>query len=409
MAISAEHRNLSLLHHCRDAFINLMATKLRTFLAVLGILVGAASVVAMLSGGQLVSRQVLLQFKALGTNLLAIEVNDSSQRTGASAASTTKKLSLNVVLNMKKSSEDIQLVAPYTNLYIPILFNGIKLQGNILGATYALHTLMKAELLRGRYISFLDGYSNYCIVGNKLYQSITKAGYRHIIGDQLNLNGNYFTIAGILKKWPQNTFLFADLNNSVIIPIQSSMLLRKYAQISSIITRIRPGSNITRIKNDISHYFRDVAPSKQLYFQSPQQIIQQMKKQQVLLTLFLGFIGLISLIVGGIGVMNIMLVSVTERKREIGIRMAIGAKRRDIQLMFLIEAIMLSIFGGIVGVILGIIISYIIAAVKGWNLTIFWMPPAIGFSISVIVGIFFGFYPAYKASKLDPIETLRSE
>jgi putative ABC transport system permease protein len=132
-----------------------------------------------------------------------------------------------------------------------------------------------------------------------------------------------------------------------------------------------------------------------------------MEDQSVILSVFLGLIGGVSLIVGGIGVMNIMLVSVRERRREIGIRMAVGAKRYDIGALFLIEAVMLSVIGGLLGVMMGILITYVLAVIWHWSFTLSLWPPLAGFSVSVLVGIFFGFYPAYQAARLDPIEALR--
>lgn len=125
--------------------------------------------------------------------------------------------------------------------------------------------------------------------------------------------------------------------------------------------------------------------------------------------MLLALIGSISLLVGGIGVMNIMLVSVTERRKEIGIRRAIGARRRDIQTLFLAESVILSLFGGTLGVLLGVLISYVIASFAKWSFHLFLLPPLVGFCVSVAVGVFFGFYPAYKASQLDPIQTLRAD
>ena len=398
--------SLSFKQYITEAYINLMATKLRTILAVLGILVGAASVVAMVSGGELASRQVLLQFKALGTNLLTVSINDAA---GQGKQTNAQKLTMAQALKLQQRLPDISAVAPYSTLYQTIAFNGKKLNGAVVGATSLLKDIMKAQLQEGRFISFMDKYSAYCVIGHKIYQSILAETGRDPIGQQINLQGSFFTIAGVLKPWPQNAFLFVDLNTAVIIPLPMSLLMSKYAEINTIVVKLSNTDNIGNLKTAITHYINNVSPGKQLFFESPEQMLQQMHKQQQILTLFLGFIGAISLLVGGIGVMNIMLVSVTERKREIGIRMAIGARRRDIQWMFLIEAIMLSLFGGIVGVVLGILISYIIAVAKSWSFSLFWFPPAIGFCVSVLVGIFFGFYPAYKASKLDPIETLRSE
>jgi len=388
----------------KDAFTNLFSTKLRTFLAVLGILVGCASVVAMLSGGELMTRQALLQFKELGTNLLSIQINDQS-----SGGSSSQKVTMPEVENLYDVSNNITLVAPYSSLYLDMSYEGTPLNGSIIGATDALSSIMKVKMLKGRFISYLDKLEPYCIVGNDLYNQMKQTSYKDPIGQQININGSFYTIIGVLQHWPQNAFVFADLNQAVIVPLPLSLAMSKYAEINSIIFRLAPNSKIKQTENQLTTYFQGVAPTKSLYFQSAEQIVSQMKKQQQILTLFLGFIGAISLLVGGIGVMNIMLVSVTERKREIGIRKAIGAKARDIRIMFLIESVMLSVFGGIAGVIVGILISFIIAEVKGWGFTLFIWPPVIGFVISAAAGIFFGYYPAYKASKLDPIQTLRSE
>ena len=148
--------------------------------------------------------------------------------------------------------------------------------------------------------------------------------------------------------------------------------------------------------------------NKQINFRSAKELIAQMQSQHHILTVLLGLIGSVSLIVGGIGVMNMMLVAVTERKHEIGIRLAVGATRFDIALLFLLEAIMLSFIGGMLGVLLGILLAYCVAIYWDWRFTLLLWPPLLGFSVSVGLGVFFGFYPAYQAAKLDPIQALRA-
>ena len=173
--------------------------------------------------------------------------------------------------------------------------------------------------------------------------------------------------------------------------------------------RLTKNANIERVQEDIKKDYKKISPDKQLFFRSAKQLIDSMTSQRNTLTLLLALIGSISLVVGGIGVMNIMLVSVVERKREIGIRKAVGARSKDIRYLFLVESVALSLLGGVLGVLAGILTSYIIAVFAGWQFELFFTPPLIGFFVSVAVGVFFGYYPAHKASLLDPIQTLRAD
>jgi putative ABC transport system permease protein len=390
-----------------DAITNIFASKLRSFLALLGILIGTAAVVAMVSGGEMATQQALAQFKKLGTNLLSVSIGGNEGDKKGDALKK-QKLDLNAAINVKNISENIELVAPYTNLYFPIYFKGKLFQGSLIGATDEFKTVNQIDLLQGRFVSVLDKHENYCVMGYELYKKMRELS-PEILGQQIKVGDEFFTVVGILKTADDNSFIYTDINNSIFIPIQTSLSLRQYAEINSIILRVKEDTNITVLENQMTNYINNNISGKQLYFRDPKQFIQQMEKQREILTVFLGFIGGISLLVGGIGIMNIMLASVIERRREIGIRLAIGARRRDIQSLFLVESIILSLLGGVCGVILGILISLAIAIVKHWGFVLFIIPPLIGFSVSVLIGIFFGFYPAYKASKLNPIETLHAE
>jgi putative ABC transport system permease protein len=233
--------------------------------------------------------------------------------------------------------------------------------------------------------------------------------YQDPIGQSLQIGKNVFVVVGVAEPWEENSFISANVDSSVLIPLMASTTISKYASINSILMRLTPDANIPSVQTNIIAYFNNIVSGKEVMIRSAKELIAKMRKQSDIMTVLLAVIGSISLIVGGIGVMNIMLVSVVERRREIGIRLAVGATRADIGALFLMESVMLSLVGGVLGVLVGIIIAYIIALFWRWEFTFYWLPPLAGFSVSVAVGIFFGFYPAVLASRLDPIEALRSE
>jgi putative ABC transport system permease protein len=391
--------------HFKTSLANILTSKLRSLLTLLGILVGTASVVALISSGELATQHALEQFKNLGTDLLSVSIENNNQNNSNLSA----KLNLAKIDTIQRASNNILASAPYTTDYSSISFSGQPLQGNVIGATQALSDIVKIKLASGRFVSYLDGNEFFCVIGSSIAQTIKAAGIKNPLGQQLRVGNNFFTIIGIAQPWPENMFMYADINNGVIIPIGTSLTLNKYVSIQNIIFKLDNTANIDTVQTQITNTVNQLLPNSSLFFRSAKQLIESMQKQRQTFTLMLAAIGGISLIVGGIGVMNIMLVSVIERRREIGVRMAIGAKRRDIQYMFLAEAVVLTLFGGILGIIIGILISLAIAVFSHWTFHLYILPPTIGFVVSALVGIFFGYYPALQASHLDPIETLRSE
>lgn len=392
--------------HLRESLGNLLSAKMRSFLAILGVLVGTASVVALVSGGQLATEHALAQFKELGTDLLAVTLQDVSreQSKGTNKETEAQKITATIA-----HLPNVELSAPYAVDFSPINYEGNQLRGNIVGATQSLQTMLKLKLSQGRFISDLDENQPFCVLGRGLYEKLLSLGMFEVLDQQLRVGDNFFTVIGILDQTPENMFFLVDINNSVIIPAFTALSLNSYVSLNNIVFKLKQDQDITQIKDALTAKFSQNFPQKKLFFRSPQEIINSMKKQNETFTLLLGFIGSIALIVGGIGVMNIMLVSVVERRREIGVRMAVGAKRRDIQLMFLTEAVVLTLFGGLMGVITGEAVAIFTALISQWKFHLYILPLVVGFLVSALVGIFFGFYPARKASLLDPIETLRSE
>ena len=387
----------------RQAIDNLFSSKLRSLLAVLGILVGTASVVAMVSSGKMAAEKALQQFKTLGTDLLAISLYDEK------ADTTTHSFKLEQVIDLPSNIPQIRIAAPYITLYMPLAFEGHIINGSTIGVNHLLKDILKIEMDSGRFISFLDKQSYYCVIGNQIAEQLQGLGVTEPLGQQIYLGKYIFTIIGVTKPWLENNFFNENINQAILRPIQTTSVISRYAAINNIIMRIHESADIDGLEQRLTQHIRQSFPNMKLFFRSAKQLIQKMEEQGKTLTLLLGLIGSISLIVGGIGVMNIMLVSVIERRREIGVRMAIGARRKDIQSLFLTEAIALSLLGGVFGIIIGVLAAVIIAHFAAWQFKLFLAPIMIGFLVSVATGIFFGFYPAYKAAQLDPIEALRTE
>jgi len=399
--------SLSLRTHTREALRQLLSSKLRAFLAVLGILVGTASVVAMVSIGQLAENEILSQFKSLGINLLSVSI--FSNNYDQTQSNPMAGLSLQYAENLHTSSKNLILSAPYISSYGDVIYQGVEQNASTVGVTPSMVPMAKLSLNQGRLLSFVDQGDYFCVIGSSLAQSLQKQNPNNLINTQIQVGDNIFTIAGILNPWPTNFFFNTDFNYAILIPISTALGMQKNNAVDNIALRVINTHLLPKTELEIKSYIKKHTIDQQVSIRSPKSLIDSMEKSSETMTILLGLIGGISLLVGGIGIMNIMLVSVAERHKEIGIRKAIGAKNKDIILQFLVEAIVLSIFGGVAGMLLGVLIAYIVALTKGWIFAIFLLPPLVGCLVTISVGIFFGFYPAYKASKLDPIQTLRSE
>jgi putative ABC transport system permease protein len=393
-------------NHCQQALVNIMAAKLRSCLAVLGILVGTAAVVALLSCGRLATEKALAQFKSLGTDLLAVSVY---QREASIASQDVTQLPLDFWRNIPLMVPDVLKIAPYSTAYQPMSFAGKTLAGVIIGADESLAQIIHIDLAQGHFVSFVQSFEHFCVIGHELAQQLKELTLDNPIGKQLRIGQALYTIIGVARPWKESGFFNEDINRAAIIPIAGIALISKDAKVNNAVLLLKPSINIDQVIAQITSLINKQAPSLSVFIRSAKQIIANMESQGRIFTLLLAVIGGISLLVGGIGVMNVMLVSVSERKKEIGVRKAVGAKNSEIQLLFLTESVMLSLLGGILGVLIGLIFTRIVAYFSHWPFTIYLIPPIAGFAVSVLTGIFFGFYPAKRAAELEPIVSLRSE
>lgn len=397
---------MKFVNHCQQALVNLTSSKMRSFLAVLGILVGTAAVVALISCGQLATEKALEQFKALGTDLLAVAVYE---KTPSKSRSGDDSLSVNQWQQLPERIPSIVKIAPYSTAYQPLSFNGKLMQGVVIGADENLASIVRITLSQGHFVSFLESFEHFCVIGDGLARQIKEISLDDPIGKQLRIGQSLYTIIGIANHWKENGFFNEDINQAAIIPLAGISLVSKDAKINNAVIQLKPDSPIDEVIEGIKQIISAQIPKLSVFPRSAKQIIASMESQGHIFTLLLAVIGGISLLVGGIGVMNVMLVSVSERKKEIGIRKAVGAKNSEIQALFLVESVMLSLLGGILGVILGLIFTRVVAYFSDWTFSIYWLPPLAGFLVSAATGIFFGFYPARRAAKLEPMVSLRSE
>ncbi len=398
--------DMTLIKHAQQAMLNLMASKLRSLLAVLGILVGTAAVVALINCSQLATEKALAQFKTLGTDLLAISV---FQKNNPMHSANQQDMPLAIWQKLPQLIPDIKQIAPYNTAYQTISFQGKTLTGALVGADESLADIIQIKLKKGRFVSFIESFNQVCVIGDGIANQLKQLTLEPLVGKQLRIGQSLYTIIGVIKPWRENGFFNEDVNQAVFIPIAGMPLINKDVKINNAIVLLRPNSNIDRVIEQTKQFINIQAPSLNLFLRSAKQIIASMESQGQIFTLLLGVIGGISLLVGGIGIMNVMLVSVSERKKEIGIRKAVGAKNRDIQTLFLMESVMLSLSGGALGVITGCLLTGVIAYFSHWPFTIYAMPPIAGFIVSVATGIFFGFYPARRAARLEPVVSLRNE
>lgn len=390
-----------------EAVRSLYATKQRTLLALVGIIIGVGSVIAMISVGSIVKSESLKQLRELGTDILTVRT--LRRLRGSDTGRRPAAIRLQDAVGLADRTASIAVAAPWTQAYGPFVYAGRRVAtGEVLGVTASFADLHKLSLGTGRFLSDLDFRRYYCVVGVQVAQAMRPVGAPHIVGESIKLLGRLYTVVGVLQPAIARDARTFNVDRAAFVPITTAQRAFDKAEIRQVVARTRPDVHHTVATQEVERYFRQRDKNLSIEVVSAEQLIEQMKKQSQLFTLLLGAIGSIALIIGGIGVMNVMLTAVTERRREIGIRRALGAHRRDIQRQFLTESTLLSLLGGLLGLGLGLGGSYILCQFSGWTFVLSAPAIILGVGVGVGVGIFFGFYLAYQAARLDPIAALRA-
>ncbi|QCX32851.1 FtsX-like permease family protein [Caloramator sp. E03] len=383
------------------SFKSVLSNKIRSFLTMLGIIIGISSVIVLVGMGEGTTQQVTSQIESLGTNLLTVNIF-----TGRTGGITTNDLEQ---LKTKPGIKDIAPSVSQGNVTVKSDSSSSSTTTTIEGCVPNSATIRKLSVSQGRFITQddVDNRNRVAIIGTDVADEIFKS--TDVVGQKISINGNTFTIVGVLKSKGGSGSNSED--DKIIIPLSTAQRLFKISKVKTFYVAATDKDSVNIAKGYLQLFLNSRFKNQTNAFRIMDQtsLLETVNETNKSMTAMLAGIASISLIVGGIGIMNIMLVSVIERTREIGIRKAIGARRNTILLQFLIESAIISGFGGILGVLGGYGAEKFAKSFFNTSIIISTKVVLIAFGFSVLVGIVFGVYPALKASKLNPIDALRYE
>ncbi len=406
-----------LLASLRIALKALTVNKMRSTLTMLGIIIGVGAVIAMVAVGSGAKQQIADQIASMGSNLLIVMSGSSTSGGLRFGSGTVPTLTVDDAKAIQNEIPDVRYVAPSQRGTVQIIFGNQNWSTMADGTTPEVLFIREWPLQSGRPFTQqdLDGATKVCLLGGTVVENLF--GGIDPVGQIVRIKNVPFTVIGVLASKGQTTF-GQDQDDTIIVPLTTAQKklfgMQFPGMVRSISVQAKTPESMKDVENQINDLLRQrhrIQPKQDNDFtvRNLTELMSTAQQTADVMSLLLKAIASISLIVGGIGIMNIMLVSVTERTREIGIRIAVGARGRDILFQFLIESLVLSSMGGILGIGLGVCGTLILSSFTQWPMLFSPFAILIAFLISGSVGVFFGFYPARKASLLNPIEALRYE
>ncbi len=399
------------------SFRALWVNKMRSSLTMLGIIIGVGAVIAMVAVGSGASRKISEQISSIGSNLLIILPGSTTAGGVRMGAGSQPTLSLADAEAIFKECSSVADVGPVLGGVAQIVYGHMNWSTGVTGTTPGMLEVRDWPLSAGRPFTDQDVKSatKVALLGQTVVDNLF--GDQNPVGQTIRIKNVPFVVIGVLAPKGQSP-QGQDQDDAVYVPVttaQKKLFGTQFpGMVRIIMIKAKSTEDLDPAEKQITELLRQrhhIGPKQDNDFtvRNLTSIMQAAEQSSKVMTLLLGAIASVSLLVGGIGIMNIMLVSVTERTREIGIRMAIGAKTWDIRLQFIIEALTLSMIGGIAGIIVGVSTSLVLSSVSGWPTVVSPLSIVTAFGFSGFIGIFFGFYPAYKASLLNPIDALRYE
>jgi putative ABC transport system permease protein len=393
----------------------LRRNKMRSFLTMLGIIIGVASVITMLAIGQGSKKSIEEQISSMGSNMLFVMPGTMRMGGIQQGSTSSQRLTVSDMNAIKTECSAVIAVSPEVRSSGQAVYGSSNWPTTIYGGNEEYLEIKSWTVVSGRNItdSEAKGSAKVCLIGRTVADELFGEGIDPT-GETVRFKNIPFKIIGVLKEKGQNSF-GQDQDDVLIAPyttVQKRILAQTHIQSIQMSARSAEESELaqTQVEEVLrrTHKLRE-NEDNDFIIRSQEELATTMTSVTDILTILLGAIAGISLLVGGIGIMNIMYVSVTERTREIGLRMSIGGRGVDILMQFLIESILLSVFGGLIGILLGLAASRVVAALTSWPITVMMSSVILSFAVCSVIGVFFGWYPARKASDLDPIEALRYE
>jgi putative ABC transport system permease protein len=395
------------------ALRGLSANKLRSFLTMLGVIIGVGAVIIAIAIGQGSREAVAASLQRLGTNVLTVFPGQQRQGQVSFGFGSVNSMKLEDAPAILKECPAIVRVSPQVNKSAQVKYKDKNTNTTIYGQGPDYPLISNHPLQSGRFFTAeeMRSYRRVAVLGSSAWTTLFDQ--ESPIGKTIRIAGQSFIVIGLLKSKGGQGFRNPD--DGVYVPVTTAMRrLFGMLNIQGITCQARSEALMTTAQTEIDaalrkrHKIADGGNPDWIIFNQAD-LAQTQNEQQDTFSSLITYLAIVSLLVGGIGIMNIMLVSVTERTREIGVRKAIGAKRRNILAQFLLEALFLSLVGGLLGVAFGVYGSMFVGSVNNWTIVLAPQASLLAFSFSAVIGVFFGFYPALKASKLNPIEALRYE